>query len=146
MIRTDAPVEPGEYPVLRDARCRDIARQAEERPPHALSRLYVPPPVVPISFASVRLTHRIDVILHPPERLLVKCRLPEGHLESEVDDPLSSRPPGEVHAIHPRLQNVGVGPGVRVRWQTEPLPRLISCNVEGATLRVAHERDAGILR
>ena len=55
MIRADAYVAPSEQPILGDGRCRDVARQAVERPPHALPRLDVPPPVLAIGIAPVLL-------------------------------------------------------------------------------------------
>ena len=70
------------------------------------------------------------------------CR---GRAQREVDGPLPRRPPGQVHPVHPRLQDIGVGPSVRVRWQTEPLTRLVARDVERTALRVAHERHGSVL-
>ena len=65
---------------------------------------------------------------------------------TEIDDPLARRAARQVHAVHPRLQDVGVGPTVRVGRQAEPFARQIARNVERAALRIAHERGAGVRR
>ena len=124
----------------------DVARQVAERRPHALPRLDVPPPVGAVGVSAVPLAHRVDTVLHPPERFFVQRGVAVRHRPPEVDDPLPRRPPGQVHAVHPRLQDVRVGPAVRVRRQTEPRARLIARDVEGTALRVAHERNVRVLR
>ena len=59
MIGTNPGIEPREQPVLRDPWSRDAARQARERPPHALSRLDMPPPIEAIGLAAVAFDPRM---------------------------------------------------------------------------------------
>ena len=98
-----------------------------------------------MGFEAVALTHRVDPVLQPPERLFVQSHVAFRHRPPEVDDPLPGWTPGQVHPVHPGLQDVSVRPPVRVRRQTEPLARLVARNVEGTALRIAHERDTGVL-
>ena len=98
-----------------------------------------------MGFDAVALSHGVDSLLHPSERFFVQRRIALRHLPPEVNDPLPRRSAGQIHPVHPRLQDVGVGPAVRVRRQTEPLARLVAGHVEGPALRVTHERDAGVL-
>ena len=65
-------------------------------------------------------------------------------LQAEIDDPLVCRAPRHVHAVHPRSEDIGIGPSVGVRGLTEPFPRLLSRDVERTALGVAHERDAEV--
>ena len=146
MIRTDAHVAPGEQPVLRDGRCRDVARQAIERFPHTGPRVGMPPPTQAMGFAPDTDPHRVDAFLHPTERFLIQRRVACRHRPAEVDDPLTRRPAGQVHSVHPRLQNVRVESPVGIRRQTEPLAGLIAWDIEGTALLVSDERHAGICR
>ena len=132
--------------MLGDVRCRDEPGQAVQRVPHVRHGSAVSPPIETIGFNAVLLAYWVDAFLQPSEWLAVQCRVAFRHAPSEVDDPLTGGSAGQVHAVYPRLQDVGVGPTVRVGWQAEPLSCQIARNVEGATFLVTFEGDAGVRR
>ena len=123
LVRADAHVAPDKQPVLGDLRRGDVARQTSERLPHAFWWLEMAVPVLAACFARILLAHRIDARLHPTEWLLVQRRLAFRHAPLEIDDPLAGWPTGQVHTVHPRLQDIGIRPPVRVGRQAEPLAR-----------------------
>ena len=59
---------------------------------------------------------------------------------------LSSRTAGQVHAVYPGLENVGIGPPVRVCGKSQPFAGQIARYVERSVLRIAHEGGSGVLR
>ena len=80
------------------------------------------------------------------ERSLVERSLFLAHLPPEIHDPLARRAAGQVHAVDPGLENVRIGPPVRIGRKAQPFPREIARNVERPALRVAHEGDPHVRR
>ena len=146
MVRADAGVQPCEQPVLGNSWCSDVARQSIERLPHTLPRLDVPPPVLrgrlPGGSAGAS-DGRRSFTKRNGSSYSAASPADIVHPKSTIHFPAGRR----VRSIpvHPRLQDIGVRMSVRVCWQAEPLARLITRNIEGTTLRVAHERHFGVL-
>ena len=78
------------------------------------------------------------------KRCLVERCFLLPHAPAKIDDPFASRSAGQVHAIYPRPENVGIGPSVRIRRLAEPFSGLISGHIEGTALGIAHERNADV--
>ena len=119
--------------------CSGRGRRAPATCPAAAPRLDVPPPVLTIDLAAVALAHRVYVLLNPAEWFCVQRGIAVRHVPTEIDDPLACGSAREIHAVHPRLQDVGIDLPVRVGRNSKPFAREFTRGVEGATLRIAHE-------
>lgn len=105
----------------------------------------MPQPSLPIGITAIFLALRQNMLLDVLKRLLVKGRIPLGHLRSEIDDPHIAGAARDVHAIAPWTKHVGIRPAVRIERQLQPCARQISRNIEGASLRISHEGHAQVL-
>ena len=87
-----------------------------------------------------------DVLLRVPEGCLIERGFALRHVGPEVNDPIARWASSEIPAVEPRLENVGIGPPVRIGRKTKPCPSDVAGNVERSALGVAHVGDAGVCR
>ena len=86
------------------------------------------------------------MLLDVPEGRFVERSICLRHVPPEIDNPLARRAAGQVHAVDPGFQNIGIGPPVRIGREAQPLPSEIAENVERPALGVAHEGNPDVLR
>ena len=145
-IWDDACVQPDEQPMFGHPSSGDTAAQSVERPPHALSRFNVTPPVEAIRFAAVSLAHGPDVFLDVGEGRLVKRGVCLRHSPTEIHNLLARWAAGQVHAVDPGLENIGIGLPIRIGRKAKPFSSEITGNVERSTLGITHEGNSDVRR
>ena len=139
MIGTDTGVKPNKQAILGDGRRGNVPGQAIQCLPHYRSGRFVAPPELSNLPISVELARRLHIFGYMRKRHFVECSLPCIQCPSKIHNPLPSRPTGQVSAVYPWLENIGVRLTAWVCWQLKPIPRHIPRNIKWAVFGIAHE-------
>ena len=100
--------QPDEESMLCEDWRSQVAANSGKRLAHLGPRPHVHPPARLTEFAAASRSLGLDPALDVLERQLVLRRLVLRHVNSEINDPMSTWPPRDVEPVDPREQHVSI--------------------------------------